>query len=56
MSCPDSRSDPIDGSEPSSGCETINWDSLPALSDDGMSKSYNCINISYTKVQNTLPP
>ena len=26
---PDSRSDPIGGSEPSSGCETIYWDSLP---------------------------
>ena len=29
MSRPDSRSDPIGGSEPSSGCETIYWDSLP---------------------------
>ena len=32
--------------------ETIYWDSLPALSDVGMSKSYNYINISYTKLQN----
>ena len=30
----------------------LNWDSFPALSDVGMSKSYNCINISYTKIQN----
>ena len=29
MSCPDSRSDPIGGSEPGSGCENIYWDSLP---------------------------
>ena len=29
MSHPDSRSDPIGGSEPSSGCETQDWDSLP---------------------------
>ena len=29
MSHPDSRSDPNDGSEPSSGCETQDWDSLP---------------------------
>ena len=28
------------------------WDSLPGLSDVGMSKSYNYINISYTKLQN----
>ena len=40
-----SRLDPIGGFEPSSGRETIYWDSLPALSDVGMSKSYNCINI-----------
>ena len=26
---PHSRSDPIGGSKPSSGCETIYWDSLP---------------------------
>ena len=26
--------------------------SLPALSDIGMSKSYNCINMLYTKIQN----
>ena len=31
MSRPDSRSDPNGGSEPSSGRETIYWDSLPAL-------------------------
>ena len=29
MSHPDSWFDPICGSEPSSGCETIYWDSLP---------------------------
>ena len=29
MSSPDSRSDPIGGSEPSLGCETQDWDSLP---------------------------
>ena len=29
LSHPDSRSDPIGGSEPSSGCENIYWDSLP---------------------------
>ena len=29
LSHPDSRSDPIGGSELSSGCETIYWDSLP---------------------------
>ena len=29
LSHPDSRSDPIGGSEPSSGCETMYWDSLP---------------------------
>ena len=29
LSHPDSRSDPIGGSEPSSGRETIYWDSLP---------------------------
>ena len=29
----------------------LDWDSLPALSDVGVSKSYNCINISYTKIQ-----
>ena len=29
MSQPDSQSDPIGGSEPSSGCKTIYWDSLP---------------------------
>ena len=31
MSHPESRSDPIGGSEPSSGCETIYWDSLPVF-------------------------
>ena len=30
----------------------LNWDSLPSLSDVGVSKSYNCINISHTKIQN----
>ena len=50
LSHPDSRSDPNVGSEPSSGLKTIYWDSLLALSDMGMSKSYNCINISYTKI------
>ena len=30
VSRPDSRSDPIAGSEPNSGCENIYWDSLPA--------------------------
>ena len=29
MSRPESRSDPIGGSKPSSGCETQDWDSLP---------------------------
>ena len=29
VSHPDSRSDPKGGSEPSPGCETIYWDSLP---------------------------
>ena len=52
MSHPESRSDPIGGSESSSGREIIYWDSLPALSDVGISKSYNYINITYTKVQN----
>ena len=31
LSRPDSRSDQIGGSEPSSGCETIYWDSLPVF-------------------------
>ena len=52
MSHPDFRSDPDGGSEPSSGRKTIYWDSLPALSDIGVSKSYNCINMLYTKIQN----
>ena len=30
LSRPDSRLDPFGGSEPSSGCENIYWDSLPA--------------------------
>ena len=30
VSRPDSRPDPNDGSEPSSGRETMYWDSLPA--------------------------
>ena len=30
VSRPDSWSDPIGESEPSSGCENIYWDSLPA--------------------------
>ena len=41
MSHPDSRSDPIGGSNPSSGCETKYWDSLPALSDVDISNFYN---------------
>ena len=52
QSDPDSRSDPNGGYEPSPRRETIYRDSLPALSDVGMSKSYNCFNISYTKLQN----
>ena len=52
MSHPDSRSDLDGGSEPGSGCETIYWDSVPALSDIGVPKSYNCINMLYTKIQN----
>ena len=39
MSHPDSRSNPDGGSESGSGHETIYWDSLPALSDVGVSKS-----------------
>ena len=31
VSHPDSRSDPNDGFEPSSRCETIYWDSLPVF-------------------------
>ena len=50
LSHPDSRFDPIGGSESSSGRKIIYWDSLPALSDFGISKSYNYINITYTKV------
>ena len=59
MSRPDSRSDPIGGSEPSSGCETQDWDSLP---DFFFLKpiwylwvwptSYNIIKILYTNQKN----
>ena len=52
LSCPDSRSDPIGGSEPSSGCKTISWDSLLTSSGIGEPKSCNIIKISYTKLQN----
>ena len=52
MSRPDSRSDPIGGSKPRSGCETIYWDSLLTFSDIGGPKSYNRIKILYTKLQN----
>ena len=52
MSQPDSRSDLDGGSEPGSGRESIYWDSVPALSDICVSKSYNCINMLYTKIQN----
>ena len=38
MSHPDSRSDPIGGSDPSLGCETIYWDTLP----DFFFKSRTC--------------
>ena len=31
LSRPESRSDPIGGYEPSSGCETKDWDSLPVF-------------------------
>ena len=48
----ESQFDPIGRSEPSSGYETIYWDSLPALSDIGISKSHKYIDITYTKVQN----
>ena len=52
MSHLDSRSDTNGGFEPGLGCEAIYWDSLITLSDISMSKSYNCINISKTKIQN----
>ena len=52
LSRSDFRSDPIVESELSSGREIIYLDSLSALSDIGIPKSYNYINISYTKVQN----
>ena len=55
VSRPESRSDPIGESEPSSGCETQDWDSLP----DFFFKpnwylwvwptSYNITKISYQK-------
>ena len=32
--------------------ERLDWDSLPAFLDISVPKSYNCINISYTKIQN----
>ena len=58
MSRPESRSDPIGGSEPSLGCETQDWDSLP----DFFLKpnwylwvwptSYNIIKILYTNQKN----
>ena len=35
--------------------ERLDWDSLPVLSDVGVSKSYNCINTSYTKYKIKLP-
>ena len=34
------------------GGARLYWDSLPAFSDIGRPKSYNCIKISYTKIQN----
>ena len=53
LSHPDSLSDPIGNSKPSSGCETKYWDSLPVFffffSDIGVSKSYDKIKISYKK-------
>ena len=56
LSRPDSRSVPIGGSEPSSGCEIIYWDSLPALSDVGISKSYNISTYHIQKSKIKLPP
>ena len=59
LSHPDSRSDLIGGSEPSSGFETIYWDSLPdfffkaELVPVGYGPtSYNRIKISYTYQKN----
>ena len=59
LSYPDSRSDSIGGSEPSSGCETIYWDSLPDFFFQKpnlylwvWSTSYNRIKISYTYQKN----
>ena len=34
------------------GGARLDWDSLPALSDVGISKSYKYINMLYTKIQN----
>ena len=34
------------------GGARLYWDSLPTFSDIGGPKSYNCIKISYTKIQN----
>ena len=47
MSHPNSRSDPIGGSEPGSGRETIYWDSLPDFF-----FFYNRIKISHTYQKN----
>ena len=57
VSHPEFRSDPIGGSEPSSGCETQDWDSLPEfffLKKPNLylwvwPTSYNRIKISYQK-------
>ena len=55
----DSRSDSIGGSEPSSGCETIYWDSLPDFFFNAelvpvgyRPRSYNIIKILYTYQKN----
>ena len=59
MSHPDSRSDPIGGSEPSSRCETIYWDSLLDFFFQSRTctcglwaQIYNRIKISYTYQKN----
>ena len=58
LSRPDSWSDPIGGSEPSSGCETIYWDSLPDFFFKSnlylwvWPTSYNRIKTSYTYQKN----
>ena len=49
MAHPDSRSDPIGGSEPGLGRETIYWESLPV-------SFYNRIKISDTTYTKELPP